>query len=267
MRSWWPRWFKSFLYWYGDRRIVDPLLAPAINEFRATLGLPPIKRVIGAWGHSPDRLIGLFPPWYAGAVDWPTQFRHAGFVRFDQSVSSPLPPEVEAFLKAGEPPIAFSFGSAMRTGKPYFEAAVEACRLLGRRGLFLAKGREQIPDPLPPTVLHADYAPFSLVFPRSAAIVHHGGIGTCAQALAAGVPQLVMPLSFDQPDNARRLERLGVGSRIWPKHFNGKRIAVELFALLDSPATIMRCKDVKELAEERDAVTTACELIEGAIAR
>jgi len=267
MRNWWPHWFRRFLYWYGDCRIVDPLLVDTINAFRATLGLPAIRRIIGRWSHSSDRVIGLFPPWYASVADWPEPFRHAGFVRFDQSGSFPVPPAVEAFLKAGEPPIAFSFGSAMRQGKPYFEAAVEACRLLGRRGLLLAKGRDQIPDPLPSNMLHAEYAPFSLVFPQAAAVVHHGGIGTCAQALAAGVPQLIMPLSFDQPDNARRLEALGVGARVWPRKFTGPRVAEALFALLDSAATIMRCRDVKELMEQGDSAASACELIEGLIAR
>ena len=188
--------------------------------------------------------------------------RHAGFLRFDQAESFGLPANVDEFLSAGDPPIVFSFGSAMRQGKPYFAAAAEACRLLGRRGLLLAKGGDQIPATLPPGVFHADYAPFSRVFPRAAAVVHHGGIGTCSQALAAGVPQLVMPLAFDQPDNARRLEKLGVGARVWPKKFTPKRVAETLHALLDSPATIMRAKDVAEQMTADDPTTRACELVE-----
>jgi rhamnosyltransferase subunit B len=262
MRSWWPDWLKSLLYWYGDCRVIDPLVLPAINEFRGGLGLPPARRIIGRWIHSPQRIIGMFPEWYAKAPDWPEAMRLAGFVRYDQGGAAPLPPEVEAFLQAGKPPIAFSFGSAMRHGKPFFEAAAEACRILGQRGVLLAKGKEQMPAKLPDTVLHADYAPFSDVFPRCAAVVHHGGIGTCAQGLAAGVPQLIMPMSFDQPDNAGRLERLGVGSRVWPKRFTGKRVARALFDLLDSPATIMRCKDVAEFMREGDPATNACEMIE-----
>ena len=262
MRPWWPGWLKSLLYWFGDRRMIDPYLVPVLNEFRGTLGLLPVKRIFGKWSHAPQRIIGLFPEWYGNAPDWPTQFRHAGFVRFDQAGAAPLEPALDDFLKSGDPPIAFSFGSAMRHGKPYFEAAVEACRILGKRGLFLAKGNEQIPMNLPSSVLHVEYAPFSEVFPRSAAVVHHGGIGTCAQGLAAGVPQLIMPMAFDQPDNARRLEKLGVGTRVWPKHFKGKRVAEELFKLLDSPATIMRCKDVAEFMQEGDPATKACELIE-----
>jgi UDP:flavonoid glycosyltransferase YjiC (YdhE family) len=263
MRSWWPHWFRRLLYRIGDKFILDPMIRPTINEFRESLGLAPVKEIIGRWSHSPDRIIGLFPKWYGDASDWPEQFRHAGFIRYDQSDLAPLPSEVESFLQAGDPPIVFSFGSAMRQGKPYFEAAVEACRILGKRGLLLARGREQIPANLPKDVLHCEYAPFSQVFPRAAAVVHHGGIGTCAQGLAAGVPQLVMPLAFDQPDNARRLENLGVGARVWPTRFTGRHVAYALFALLDSPATLMRCKDVAEWMAEGDPATTACEWIEG----
>jgi rhamnosyltransferase subunit B len=266
MRHWWPRWLKSLLYWVGDTRIIDPMLMPPINEVRAELGLPPVRRIIGDWGHSPERIIGLFPDWYANAADWPKQFWHAGFIRFDQAGSQPMPPELKAFLDGGPAPITFSFGSAMRHGKPYFEAAVEACDRLGHRAIFLAKGKDQIPAKLPETILHVDYAPFSEAFPRSLAVVHHGGIGTCAQGLAAGVPQLVMPMSFDQPDNARRLERLGVGARVWPKRFTGRRVAETLFHLLDSPATMMRCKDVAESMREGNAATNACELIESLLA-
>ncbi|HXD87648.1 MAG TPA: nucleotide disphospho-sugar-binding domain-containing protein [Urbifossiella sp.] len=262
MRPWWPGWFKSLLYWYGDCQIVDPLVKPAVNEFRSSLGLPPSRRIIGQWVHSPQRIIGLFPEWFGNAADWPEQMRLAGFVRFDQAGAVPMAPELDAFLNAGDKPIAFSFGSAMRHGKPYFEAAVEACRILGKRGLILARGKDQVPEKLPDSVLHVDYAPFSEVFPRCAAVVHHGGIGTCAQGLAAGVPQLIMPLSFDQPDNARRLERLGVGARLWPRRFTGKNVAAELFRLLDSPATIMRARDVAELMREGDPATRACQWIE-----
>lgn len=262
MRKWWPQWLKSFLYWIGDTRIVDPLVTPPINEFRAEIGLPPVRRVIGHWGHSPQRIIGLFPEWYAPNPDWFPCFRHAGFIRFDQAGMNPMSAELESFLKSGEPPICFSFGSAMRHGKPYFEAAVEACRILGKRGLLLAKGKGQVPVKLPDSVLHLDYAPFSEVFPRCHAVVHHGGIGTTAQGLAAGVPQLIMPLSFDQPDNARRLERLGVGARLWPKRFTGRRLADAIFQLLDSPATRMRAKDVAGLMRDSTAAANACRLIE-----
>jgi rhamnosyltransferase subunit B len=264
MRSWWPHWFRSFLFWVGDRWVVDPMLAPPVNDFRRELGLPPVQFLLGRWVHSPQRVIGLFPEWYGHAADWPPQFRHAGFIRYDQA-ECPMPHEVEAFLHGGEPPIIFTFGSAMRQGAPYFAAAVEACRILGRRGLLLAKGRDQIPADLPASVLHAEYAPFSQVFPRAAAVVHHGGIGTTAQGLAAGVPQLVMPLAFDQPDNARRLERLGVGARLWPNQFTGSTAAAAIRALLERPGIASHCREVAQWMAKGNPAATACDFIEALV--
>lgn len=262
MRDWWPHWFRDALYGAADRYLFDRLIGPELNRFRAEVGLPPARRIVGRWANSPDRILGFFPEWYAAAPDWPSQFRHVGFVRYDQGDSFPLTAQLEQFITQGEPPIVFTFGSAQRQGRPYFTAAAEACCLLGRRGLLIARGGDQIPHRLPAGVLHVEYAPFSQVFPRAAAVVHHGGIGTCAQALSAGVPQLVMPLAFDQPDNARRLERLGVGARLWPKAFTPPRVAEALRALMASSVTAKRATAMAERMRSDDPVQAACTLIE-----
>jgi rhamnosyltransferase subunit B len=105
------------------------------------------------------------------------------------------------------------------------------------------------------------YIPFSQVFPRTAAVVHHGGIGTTGQGLAGGVPQLIMPMGFDQPDNAARLERLGVGAALYPRQFTGVNVAARLAALLE-PAVRRRCQDVARRFENHAARERACEQIE-----
>jgi UDP:flavonoid glycosyltransferase YjiC (YdhE family) len=112
-------------------------------------------------------------------------------------------------------------------------------------------------------VTHSDYAPFSAVLPRAAALVHHGGIGTSAQALAAGRPQLVMPMTFDQPDNAARLQRLGVGRSLPPERFRGAAVARELGALLESAAVTRRCADIARRFDGIDPVGRTCQVIEG----
>lgn len=262
MKAWWPTAFKRFVFWLGERVMLDPKIRPELNEFRATLGLPPVRRVLGKWIHSPQRILGLFPDWFGNAPDWPEPVRTPGFIRYDQADGKPLPAEVEDFLNAGEAPIVFSFGSAMRTGRKYFDAAVGACATLGKRGLLLAKKTEQIPPNLPSTVMQADYAPFSAVFPRAAAVVHHGGIGTTAQALAAGVPQIVMPMSFDQPDNGERLRKLGVARIVPAAVFTDQSLAAalrELFADLGTPAA---CAEAKRKSGLNDPLKDACDLIE-----
>jgi UDP:flavonoid glycosyltransferase YjiC (YdhE family) len=94
--------------------------------------------------------------------------------------------------------------------------------------LLLTRHGENIPPNLPPGVIHVPYAPFSELLPHCSALVYHGGIGTLSQALAAGVPHLVMPMSHDQPDNAWRLKDLGVGDSLPPKRFTPKNVAKKL---------------------------------------
>ena len=260
--TWLPKPLIRLAYWSAEKWITDPLAAPPVNEFRHTLGLPPVKRVITKWSPSPQRVLGLFPDWFGPIQDGGPNFRHAGFVMFDDANGRQTPPPLNEFLANGPPPVVFSFGSAMRNGRPYFDAAVEACRLLKVRGVLLGKSGEQIPPTLPPNVMHADYAPFSEVFPKAACVVHHGGIGTSAQAMRAGVPQLVMPLAYDQADNGTRMKRLGVASLLFPKRFRGQAVAEQLKALTQDEKVKQSARQVGERLRETDAVTTACKAVE-----
>jgi UDP:flavonoid glycosyltransferase YjiC (YdhE family) len=76
-------------------------------------------------------------------------------------------------------------------------------------------------------------------------VVHHGGVGTAAQGLAAGVPQLIMPMAHDQPDQAQRLKRLGVADWLLPKDFQADAVAARLQQLLKAEKTAAACRDMK----------------------
>ena len=118
-----------------------------------------------------------------------------------------------------------------------------------------------MPNDLPNTVAHFNYVPFSRLLPRAAVLVHHGGIGTASQGLSAGVPQLVMPLAHDQPDNADRLRRLGVGRALKPKRFTSANVARELQAL-NTDDVRKTCRAVAERFVGTDYLGQTCELIE-----
>jgi rhamnosyltransferase subunit B len=243
--AWLPRPIKRAILDIGSRFFIDGTFGPPLNAYRATLGLPPVKRMMSTWCHSPQRVIGLFPDWYAAPQpDWPPQTVLTGFPLFDEKGVTAISPELEEFLSAGPPPIVFTPGSAMFHGQEFFSAGAEACRLLNRRGLLLTRHAEQIPRDLPPNVKHIPYAPFSQLLPRAAALVHHGGIGTTAQGLSRGVPQLLMPMGFDQLDNAERVARLGVAEQLSPRRFTAKNVAESLARLTDSPAVATACRAV-----------------------
>jgi UDP:flavonoid glycosyltransferase YjiC (YdhE family) len=111
-------------------------------------------------------------------------------------------------------------------------------------------------------VIAFDYAPFSELFPRAAAVVHHGGIGTTGLAMRAGRPMLVMPCSWDQPDNAARVTRLGIGRSISRRGYTPARVAAELRHLLDDPSYSQRAAAVGECVRQEDGVRSACDALE-----
>lgn len=257
-----PRWWKRSIYWIGERFFIDQTACPQTNAFRAELGLPPMKRTT-QWWHSPDGVLCLFPPWYAPPQpDWPPNVVLAQFPLWDEAAVHAPQPELDDFLAAGDALLVFTPGSANRLGADFFQAAVDACVRLGRRGLLLTRFPEQIPQDLPAGIRHIDYAPFSRLLGRSAALIHHGGIGTTAQGLRAGIPQLVMPMAHDQPDNAARLKRLGVGDWLKPSAFRGPAVAAKLERLLASPETRRCCKQWAARFDGVDPFREACDAIE-----
>jgi UDP:flavonoid glycosyltransferase YjiC (YdhE family) len=257
------RWLKSAQYWAVDRWLVDPLIAPTVNSLRADLGLKPVTRVFSHWNQSPSLVLGMFPDWFAAVQpDWPPQTRLVGFPLYDPRPAPGLPLQVDEFLAAGDPPIVFAPGSANSQAAHFFRTAVEVCQRLGRRGVLCSKFDEQVPRDLPPTVRAFEFVPFGLLLPRAKALVHHGGIGTCAQGLAAGLPQVVMAMAFDQLDNGRRLEKLGVGTVLRVSQFKARRVTATLQQALTSPAVAQRARELVSRCDGPAALDAACDHLE-----
>jgi UDP:flavonoid glycosyltransferase YjiC (YdhE family) len=260
---WAPRWARRAAYWLLDALVLDRVLAPALNAFRGELGLPPVRRALAGWRHSPQLVLGLFPPWFAPPQpDWPPQARAVGFALYDEAERAGLPAPVRNFLERGAAPVVFTPSSAVRENRRFFEEGVKACHLLGRRALLLTRFRDQVPAGLPPQALHADYVPFSLVLPRAAALVHYGGIGSAAQALKAGIPQVVVPLKNDQWDNGARLQRLGVARVVPRRGACAAALGRALQDLLHSAQVAGRCRDLAQRVAGADVLGEACRLIE-----
>jgi rhamnosyltransferase subunit B len=254
------------LYWAGVDAVGYLLVARPLNPIRTSLGLPPVRRLF-RWWLSPELVIGLFPHWYAAPQpDWPAQLRLAGFGRFDGARGGELADDVRAFCQSGTAPIAFTLGTGMTHAAEFFRAATEACTLLAARGLLITKYPHQLPPHLPPQVRHVAFAPFRQLLPRCAAVVHHGGIGTTAAALAAGIPQLILPLAWDQPDNAERVRRLGAGASLAPRHRTAAHLARALARLI-TPGVQARCRAIANQLRDTDGLAVAADWIEHLAAR
>ncbi len=238
--------------------------AKPIHRLRADLGLAPTPLN--------PLLEGMFSPhgnqsWFSRHFaprlsDWPDGTEPLGFPFYDQlTAGQPLPAGLTEFLKAGEPPVVFTLGSsAVMTAGAFYTEALQAVEMLGCRAVMLVGvfGRNPLP-PVSSKVFVADYAPYSAIFPHALATVHQGGVGTTAQALRSGQPTIIVPFSHDQPDNAARCVRLGVGRTVARSKYSARTIA-EALRGIETLAPKARALGAQIAAE--DGLTRICEGLE-----
>ncbi len=194
--------------------------------------------------------------------DWERNTTLAGFPFYDgNDLNVALSPALQAFLAAGEPPIVFTLGSAIvMIPGTFYQESIAAARQLNRRAVLLI-GKNPPPVNLPADTIAIDYVPHSQIFPHACVIVHQGGIGTTAQALRAGVPTLIVPYSYDQPDNAARVERLGTSRTIDRAAYTASKVARELKVLLENPEYATKAAEIGQLIQAEDGVRVACDAI------
>lgn len=242
------------------------------HQMRAELGLPPAPfDPLFEGQHSPHLALAMFSKLLATPQpDWPASAVVTGFAFFDRDETGRgLTPELSQFLEDGPPPIVFTLGSsAVLDAGPFYEISAQAARRLGRRAvLLIGQDERNRLASLPEGVAAFEYAPYSELFPRAAAIVHQGGAGTTGQAMRAGRPMLVMPYAHDQPDYADRVARLGIARTVRRSHYQVDRVVSELGRLLDDPAYARRAADVGQLVQAEEGVGAACDALEALLAR
>lgn len=260
--TWFPRWFPRGIDNLIDL-VLDRGLGQKTNDYRATLGLPRVNKVMKQWWNSPQLVLGLFADWYnPPQPDWPPNSYLPGFPLLTVGSESFDTTEVDRFLDQGDPPLVFTQSSVTLDANRFFHTSVEAAQALGRRAVLLTPHGEQIPRPLPASVRHFPYVPLEKLLPRAAAHVHHGGIGTIAHTLSAGIPQLTVPMVYDQPDNAQRLLRLGVSDYLSKRAYKTPRVVRKLGRLLASREVAARCQDFAGRMRRENALCNACDALE-----
>jgi rhamnosyltransferase subunit B len=222
-----PVWLKRLVLALPNP--VDLFALPTVRRICLKNGVRPPRSLWREWWNSPDGVLALFPDWFAQPQpDWPVNLMQWTFPLEDLAKEKELTPELQAFLDQGERPVVFTPGSANVQASRFFAVAAEAVRRIGCRAVFITRDREQVPKEVPAGVITVEYAPFSTLLKHAAVFVHHGGVGTLSLGFAAGVPQLIMAMAHDQPDNAARLERLGAGVGLSVRQFTTERVVREL---------------------------------------
>jgi UDP:flavonoid glycosyltransferase YjiC (YdhE family) len=131
--------------------------------------------------------------------------------------------------------------------------------------LLIGDDRNRPHEVLPPEVIAVNYAPYEALLPRACVMVHHGGVGTTSQGLRAGVPTLIVPFAFDQPDNAAHAEKLGTSRTLPRSKYTSARIARELEILLGNPEFASKARAAAQQLQEENGAAVACDLLEAVL--
>ena len=251
------------------RKAVVPLLYQLVewrrghyrhrSVFRASVGLPPHK--MGRMGaQTEDLTLLLTPKWFASpAEDWAQNLCCTGFLFFDEFSEDAA---IDAFVSKHGPPLVFTPGSGVTNVAQFFEKSLQICEASDMPGILLSRQSIAVADAKIP-FLKADFADLSKVLPKARLLVHHGGIGTTAQALRAGIPQIIVPDRFDQPDNAVRIATLGLGAAIMKDDQSPESWAKLIHHLCIDAETRQRLKAVSKAIANSHDLERSCDLIEG----
>lgn len=238
---------------------------PYVNEFRSRFGLRPLN---GADFHrilSSAPLLGAYSP----AVilrpkDWPETMQITGYWFPDIPPAWRPPPELEAFLNQGEPPVYVGFGSmAGRSPEHYAGIVLEALAKSGQRGVLATGWGGMDVLKIPENVFVIGSAPHGWLFPHMAAVVHHGGAGTTAEGLRAGKPTVIVPFSFDQHFWGMRVRELGAGpAPLRARQLTASKLAEAIQVAATDPKMKHRAENIGKAIRAEDGVGSAVNIIQ-----
>lgn len=244
------RWTSSFGYEQVRRRAGLPkrkLYFP-FDEDPHRLPTP----ILCAWSPS------VLPP----SSDWTSNVHVTGYYFFEVDNSYQAPAELQRFLDEGKPPVCVSFGSMVNRGAESIDRIVrESLKQTGQRGVILS-GWGRVNQPSSRDLLYLDAAPHDRLFPRCSMVIHHGGAGTTSAGLRAGIPNIIVPFTADQPFWGRRVYAIGAG----PKPVPVNRLTIDGLsqAIVEAEAEVVRkrAQALGQVVRSEDGVGRAVSLIE-----
>ena len=256
--------FHNYLSGLAMLQVVWMWYRPFVKDFRRRLGLS-INGSLGLFRtlrRTPmlsaySSIIIPHPP------DWPESIHVTGYLFLDNRDDQQPSVELKAFLDAGDPPVYIGFGSmAGCNPEQLFKLVSEALVKSSQRGLLLTGWGGLRTELMPNNVFVADAVPHSWLFPRMAAVVHHGGAGTTAEGLRAGVPTVIIPFAFDQSFWGARIKELGLGPEPIPlKKLTADNLANAIRIAVTDPDIRERANSVGITIRAEDGVGNAIKVI------
>jgi UDP:flavonoid glycosyltransferase YjiC (YdhE family) len=253
-------------------RTVWPVLAKLFilptNRFRKKVGAPAVKDISALMS---DRMILLPVSRHVAPADprWPGIVRSTGYWFARPEGDWSPPPDLVAFLQAGEKPVAVSLGVMSMAGKQArqsVEIVLQALQQANLRAVVQGWDEAFQNIPVPGTIFQAGSLPHSWLFDQVSAVVHHGGFGTTAAVLRSGAPGIVIPHIIDQFYWGMRVHELGAGPRFIPRgQLSANKLSAALTQAVSDPGMRLTSAELGEcIRSEPDGVITAVRMIESA---
>jgi UDP:flavonoid glycosyltransferase YjiC (YdhE family) len=260
-----PSWCNKVL-WTAHTVVANLTLRGFVNGHRARLGVPPVRDVVSMIVNHP-LVLGAFDGHLAHPPeDFPGTLHTTGFWFMEDD--TPLAPQVESFLSAGDPPVYVGFGSMPHTNPQELSRVVLEAVAQARVRAVLGAGwtglgtRDAVPD----SCLVTDGVNHAKLFPRVAAAIHHGGAGTTATAARCGIPQVVVPHLLDQFYWGHRVHTQGLGPRPIPvKRLRADNLADAMRQAVGHAPYRTRAQEVARGMEGTHGVASAVARLEEAV--
>ena len=249
-------------------RLIWLMMGGGINHWHTTrFSLPPwrsMQEMISSCSFDTPWLMGYSPLVLAKPQDWEHYHHVTGYWFLDAPANWQPPAELAQFLESGPPPVYIGFGSMSdKDPERRTRVALRALELTGQRGVLSTGWGGVSRLETPANVITVNDVPHSWLFPRMAAVVHHGGAGTTAAGLRAGVPSLVAPFMMDQFFWAEQLVKLGVGPRMPDaKKLTAEKLAQAIDIAVTDNAMRARAAAFGEKIRAENGIASAVEIIE-----
>lgn len=237
---------------------------PFVNEFRRQHGLPAFRGSDFYRTLTATPLLGAYSPTVIPHPrDWPERVHVTGYW-FQEDAGAWRPPtDLAAFLEEGEPPVYVGFGSmAGRDPERLAQVVLAALLKAGQRAVVATGWGGMRVMSSPEHVFVLDSAPHGWLFPRMAAVVHHGGAGTTAEGLRAGVPSIIVPFAVDQPFWGKRVQSLGAGPEpVRAAHLNADKLAGAILSAVNDTKLRSQAEEIGRAIRAQDGIGNAVQVV------
>lgn len=255
----------NMLLWKISDFSLNFMLKKDVNSLREKNGLSPIKSVLQSWQSESLNLIAVTSSLCQKQPDWTDNIHVCGF--FDIPLVAEKweqPPELKAFLEAGEPPVYYTFGSMTQFSvEEATKLMLNAARLSGKRAIIQSHW-DQVKDiPEEENIFRVSKLPHHHIFPLCAVVVHHGGAGTTHSATRSGAASVVVKYAFDQGFWGKELKRIGVGGKVLNRRdVTANTLAEQVRAVYESIEIRQKSQAIGEIMRAEKGINRAVQLIE-----